>query len=149
MLTAYMIQLRDRLRRVRICCGDWTRVMGESVTIKHGLTGVFLDPPYAHNERDKQLYSYDEDVAAAVRRWAIANGDNPLYRIALCGFDTEHEMPDNWTAYRWRTNGGYGNQGQGRGRNNAKREVIWFSPHCLGSLPILAHANTHASEPAL
>ena len=31
----------------------------------------------------------------------------------------------------WKTNGGMGNQGQGRGRENASREVLWCSPHCL------------------
>jgi site-specific DNA-adenine methylase len=36
-----------RLRRVRVCCGDWTRVLGRSATECIGVTGVFLDPPYA------------------------------------------------------------------------------------------------------
>ena len=26
---------------------------------------------------------------------------------------------------------GYGSQSNGRGRANAAREVLWFSPHCL------------------
>jgi site-specific DNA-adenine methylase len=69
--------LAARLERVRVICGDWTRVTGPSVTWKHGVTAVFLDPPYSHAERDKQLYSHDNDVAADVRQWAIANGDNP------------------------------------------------------------------------
>jgi hypothetical protein len=36
-----------------------------------------------------------------------------------------------WTAHRWQARGGYGAQGAGRGRANAVREVLWFSPHCL------------------
>ncbi len=131
----YMAELAARLRRVRVCCGDWTRVMGPTPTFKHGLTAVFLDPPYAVDAgREGGLYSVETDVSAAVREWAVANGDNPLLRIALCGYDTEHghAMPETWTAVPWKARGGYGSQGDGRGRANAGREVVWFSPHCLG-----------------
>ena len=144
-LTAYMRQLATRLERVRVCCGDWTRVTGPSVTWKHGVTGVFLDPPYSHDERDAQLYSHESaTVAVEVREWAIANGDNPLMRIALCGYDSEHgeHMPDDWQAHAWKSNGGYGSRGNGRGRANAGREVVWFSPHCINpvdTMPLFAH----------
>ena len=37
-------ELSSRLRNVRVCCGDWERVCGPSVTHRHGLTGVFLGP---------------------------------------------------------------------------------------------------------
>jgi len=130
----YMGQLADRLRGVRVCCGDWSRVTGPSVTFRHGLTAVFLDPPYSGDERDGSLYSVDNHtVAAEVREWAIANGDNPLMRIALCGYDTEHNhaMPDGWHAYSWKANGGGGSVGHRRGRANAARETVWFSPHCI------------------
>ena len=145
-LIAYMRQLAARLERVRVCCGDWSRVTGPSVTWKHGVTGVFLDPPYSHAERDKQLYSVDHDIAAEVREWAIANGDNPLMRIALCGYDTEHggHMPDGWHAHAWKAAGGYGSQGNGRGRKNAGRECVWFSPACINpvdTLPLFAQTN--------
>ena len=130
-LADYFTALADRLRRVRITCGDWTRVLGPSVTTKHGLTAVFLDPPYSHQERDGDLYRMDHDVAAEVRAWAIAHGDDPLLRIALCGYAGEHDMPEGWTAVRWKAAGGYGSQGETRGRANAAREVIWFSRHCL------------------
>lgn len=130
-LRAYMRALRDRLRRVRVSCGDWSRVTGPSVTTKHGLTGVFLDPPYSHAERHDETYAVDTDCGADVREWAIANGDNPLLRIALCGYEGEHVMPDTWECFRWKAAGGYGSQGEGRGRENAARECIWFSPHCL------------------
>ena len=53
----WMRALCDRLRYVRVTCGDWTRVLGPSVTWKHGLTGVVLDPPYSHSERTKDLYA--------------------------------------------------------------------------------------------
>lgn len=123
-------QLSDRLRRVRVTCGDWTRVMGDSVTWRHGTTGVFLDPPYALHERSR-VYAVDEDVSVAVREWAIAHGSNPLLRIALCGYEGEHHMPSSWTCLAWKAIGGYGSRGEGRGRTNAARERVWFSPHCL------------------
>jgi hypothetical protein len=40
-------------------------------------------------------------------------------------------MPDSWTVVPWKAHGGYGSQGDGRGRENAARETIWFSPNCL------------------
>ena len=130
-LIGYMRALQDRLRRVRVCCGDWTRVLGPSPTTHLGLTGVLLDPPYAHNERQTGLYAKDTDVSAAVRAWAIEHGDDPLLRIALCGYEGEHIMPDTWEAVPWKAHGGYGSQGTGRGRANAERERIWFSPACI------------------
>ena len=117
---------------MRVCCGDWTRVLGPSPTYALGLTGVFLDPPYSHAEREKTLYRVEMDVATAVRDWAVEAGKNPLMRVALCGYDGEHEMPPDWLTYYWKATGGYGSQSKdGRGRENSKREVVWFSPACL------------------
>ena len=159
-LTAYMRTLAARLERVRVCCGDWARVMGPSVTYKHGLTAVFLDPPYsAEAGRDNQLYSTDSGtVAHDVRQWCLENGDNPLLRIALCGYTGEgHEALEahGWHAHAWKANGGYGNQGKktSRGRVNAGRETIWFSRHCLNpvdNLPLFrAHANGNGARSEL
>ncbi len=133
MLTDWFQALANRLCEVRICCGDWSRVCGPSVTFKHGLTGVFLDPPYsAEAGRDNDLYRVENNsIAHEVRAWALANGDNPLMRIALCGYESEYPMPDNWLEVPWKTGGGYGSQGNGSGRANQHRERIWFSPHCL------------------
>ncbi len=114
-------RLSERLRHVRVACGDWTRVMGGSVTFRHGLTGVFLDPPYPNRERSI-VSAVDDDVSTDVRAWAVASGDNPLLRIALCGYDGECPMPPGWTCLEWKAAGGYGVQGQGRGRENARRE---------------------------
>ncbi len=136
-LQSWFEALAVRLRRVRVCCGDWSRIMGPSVIFTHGLTAVFLDPPYsAEAGRDNDLYSHENlTVAHDCREWAIANGDNPLLRIALCGYDGEHAMPDNWTMLEWKGNGGYAGQGKGdtRGKANRARERVWFSPHCLAA----------------
>ena len=134
-LLVYMQELAERLRTVRVCCGDWSRICGPSPTIKHGITGVFLDPPYAdESERTDGLYAVDDgQVAHAVREWAIEWGADPRMRIALCGYEGEHAMPDGWECVPWKARGGYGSQGdaEGAGRANAGRERIWFSPHCL------------------
>jgi len=128
-LRAYLHQVADRLRNVRMCCGDWSRVVSRSVTWRQGLTGVVLDPPYSHEERYSQLYRIEEDVGGAVRAWALANGGNPLLRIVLCGYDTEHSMPGTWRSVSWTGKGGLGNQ---RASNtNRTRETLWLSPHCL------------------
>lgn len=129
-------ELSARLRHVRVAHGDWRRVIAPSIVeTRKRATAVFLDPPYDLGVRDDDLYAQDSSAPARVTRaWATENGDNPLFRIALCGYDLEHEsaMPGNWEMLRWKAGGGYGSQGNGRGRENAKRETIWFSPHCLG-----------------
>jgi site-specific DNA-adenine methylase len=136
----YLRAIADRLRHVRVACGDWSRVTGDSVTWRHGLTAVFLDPPYAEGASD--LYSeHDKSLSAKVREWAIANGDNPKMRIALCGYEGEHTMPPTWRTHEWKARGGYGSQREDGDNENAKRERVWFSPYCLGGtmeLPLFA-----------
>lgn len=132
-LLEYMRELAHRMRRVRVCCGDWTRVCGPTPTFKLGLTAVFLDPPYsAEAGRDMRCYRVDSGtVAHAVREWAIEAGRNPLMRVALCGYEGEHVMPDDWDCVAWKAKGGYGSQGNGAGKANAHRERVWFSPACI------------------
>ncbi|MFP4145883.1 MAG: DNA adenine methylase [Phycisphaeraceae bacterium] len=162
--------LRDRLRPVRVCCGDWSRVCSShSVTTRIGLTGIFLDPPYARDldrlrawidaldagrdaietgglfgglgdmkgkaSRSDGLYATDgQDVdrlVAEVHRYCRDRGGDPQMRIALCGYEGEHDALEEhgWTVWAWKAQGGYGNRG---GENmNKGRERIWFSPHCL------------------
>jgi DNA adenine methylase len=130
-VNAWFAALSERLRAVRICSGDWSRVVTPSVTDRHGVTGVFLDPPYSAEDYTDGLYAMDSrDAAHDVRDWAIANGDNPLLRIALCGYD-DVQMPDSWTPVRWKSHGGYGAGRGNRADLNAHRETIWFSPHCI------------------
>jgi hypothetical protein len=125
--------LSDRLARVRVCCGDWSRVCTPTPTVKQGLTAVFLDPPYADTaQRALNLYRMDSDsIAHDVREWALEHGDDPRMRIALCGYEGEHKMPKSWTCVPWKAIGGYGSQAAGRGLANSHRERIWFSKSCL------------------
>lgn len=131
-LLDYFAALSDRLRHVRVACGDWSRVVTPSVTTRHdGITGVLLDPPYAHPGRAITLYRHDDmDVAERVALWAAENGDNPRLRIALCAYDGDVTMPDGWHKVQWTNRGGYGSQGS-NGDMNRFREVVWFSPHCI------------------
>lgn len=127
-IRVYFRGLAERLHRVRVMSGDWSRVTSPTVTTKLGTTAVFLDPPYLDN--CTATYNHNDDVRGDVRAWAIEQGQNPAMRIALCGYDGEHEMPDDWTVYQWATVGGYGREGS-RAMTNRHRERIWFSPHCL------------------
>lgn len=127
--------LSARLRHVRILNGDWARAVttGVSHTIsvrQGGHAGIFLDPPYDLAERDERLYSEDaHGLADDVRDWCTKNGDNPRNRIVLAGFDTEHVELENlgWTVHEWFTDG-YMTGGLG---DQAHRDRLWASPHCL------------------
>jgi len=138
-LREYFEALQARLRRVRVCCGDFRRVLGHSPTTAIGLTAVLLDPPYKGELRDEELYAEEGlDIAAAARDWAVAHGHDPLLRIALCGLEGEHAMPRDWTMMAWQSQGGYSNQSKvragqapSRAQENRSKERIWFSPHCL------------------
>lgn len=135
-LSDWFCALSDRLSRVRVCSGDWSRVCGPSVTFKHGLTAVFLDPPYADTaSRTEDLYREDSSsVAHNVRAWAIEAGTRDDMRIALCGYEGEHEMPDDWSTMEWNAGQGFGGQADER-TMNGKRERIWFSPACVTVRP--------------
>ena len=119
--------LRDRLKNVRITCGDWPRVLTPANT--PGVTGILLDPPYSVVESRAACYANDSfSVAQEVAQWARQNGRNKRLRIALCGYDGEHDMP-GWECIEWKANGGYANRNPSN--KNRHRERIWFSPGCL------------------
>lgn len=130
----WFLALQARLRRVRVACGDWARVLSPSVLGKGKNVGgrrpcaVFLDPPYAPELRAESLYAEDAPgLSAQVRAWALAHGDDPELRIALCGYAGEHEMPASWTEHAWQAARGYAAEDN----DNRAKERIWFSPHCL------------------
>lgn len=132
-LIRYFEILSDRLRNVRVCCGDWKRVIGPTPTTSNGLTAVFLDPPYSLSDRDPKIYTEENlTVAQDVFQWCKENWDNPMLRIALCGYEGEHDIPEGWAEYRWETGGGYAQQRKKQTPNlNRFKERIWFSPACL------------------
>ena len=150
-IAEWMSALSVRLRTVRVACGDWSRVCGDSITTGIGTCGVLLDPPYSAADR-AEVYNNDcFDVAHKARAWAIERGSDPKMRIAFCGYAGEFDepWPDGWTEYAWKAKGGYA--GQGGGENvNAKRERVWFSPHCLSAkqADIFARYLPHGEQPA-
>ena len=134
-LLRWFLGLRNRLRLVRVCCGDWSRVCSsDSVTTRLGTTAVFLDPPYGGDaDRTDNLYAHDSlTVAEDVRKWCLSRGRDSMMRICLAGYAGEghEELEKNgWTAVAWKSNGGYGNRSK-KGKDNAAKERVWFSPHC-------------------
>lgn len=127
---AWLHRLARRLSRVAVTCGDWTRVCTKAVTWGTGVTGLVLDPPYPEGAGD--LYADQERTTwVAARDWAVENGDNPNLRIVLCGYEGMHTMPASWRCVAWKASGGYASAaGNSAG---ARRERLWFSPHCLGA----------------
>lgn len=128
--------LMVRLRRVRVCCGDWMRVLGTGCLTgclgsypSGSMVGIFLDPPY--HDGNMEYAESATGISRRVASWAVENGDDPRLRIALCGYEGEHDMPSSWECVPWKAKGGYGGQSQAHDNPNAKRERIWFSPHCL------------------
>lgn len=129
-LKEWMHDLADRLRYVRVCCGDWSRVCGPTPTIQNGLTAVFLDPPYSDQSRDN-VYSEDSySLAPEIEEWCKEWQNDPLMRIALCGYEDEYDLP-GWDCIAWKAHGGYGNRSTQHDNPNARKERVWFSPHCL------------------
>lgn len=137
-LAVYFESIANRLRHVRVCCGDWSRIVTDGAMSDGKTVGVFLDPPYSHEVRESALYRIeDTDVAAECRDWAIANGEDRRLRIILAGYAAEHEsvMPPTWRMHRYSASKAYGTTaavGSGVGNDaNRHNEALWFSPGCL------------------
>jgi len=133
---AYFETLASRLRRVRVCCGDWSRIVTRGAMSHGGTVGVFLDPPYLGDVRTSDLYSVDDHtIANEVREWALKHGDDPRMRIVLAGYEDEHEalIPDTWRRIAYSASAAYNSHaGGGVNKANRHKERLWLSPHCLG-----------------
>jgi site-specific DNA-adenine methylase len=123
--------LHQRLRDVRVACGDWARVCKDSVTTRHGLTAVFLDPPYAKGAMDYSAGGMGLGIAEAVRAWCVANGADKKLRIVLCGHAGEHDalLAHGWHTRDWTARKGYALTEEAVG--NSASETIWCSPACV------------------
>ena len=141
---AWFRALSERLRHVRVVCGDWSRICGGNWQDKIGDVGIFFDPPYSDARRDQKIYQHEsQTVSHAVRAWAIERGKIESYRIVIAGYEGEHEelVEHGWTKESWSAQGGYANQGgdDTPGKENRHREVLWSSPFCLQSqMPLFA-----------
>lgn len=137
--------LAERMRRVRVLCGDWRRVVTPAALchrLVDGRVGVFLDPPYLDESDGKKrtmgLYGKEDsaDVAAEAAAWArSAAEEHPTWRIVLAGYEGEHDMP-GWEVVAWDTSaglwgsGGYGRKAGNDAEGNTARERLWLSPAC-------------------
>jgi hypothetical protein len=147
-LFSWFRALSERLRFVRVVCGDWTRVCGGDWQDKIGICGMFFDPPYSDvATRDSDIYQVDsETMAHDVREWCRERGDRKTYRMVLAGYYEEHEslLRDGWTVKTWTAQGGYSNiarsEDETRGQANRFREALFFSPHCIGREKIMESA---------
>lgn len=132
----WMQELALHFRYAHLLCTDWVKTVKPSIISNASApVGIVLDPPYSGNLRDPELYVVESlDVSANVRAWCIENGNNPKLRIALCGYEGEHEMPPDWEVLEWKATNGYSalnKDRNARSRHNPHRERVWFSPHCL------------------
>ena len=113
----WLHELADRLERVRIVHGEWSRCLNNHFGGDN--TAVFLDPPYRAYEK---LYGVKEPVADAVCEWAR---ENPTMKIALCGHVGDYDLP-GWDAVQWdRGKATYS------GSKTTDQECIWYSPGCI------------------
>ena len=114
---SWLHRLADRLERVRIVHGDWSRCLNHHFGGTD--TAVFLDPPYRAYEK---LYGGAAPVADAVEEWAR---NHPHLRVAICGHRGDYALP-GWDAVDWsRGRLTYG------GGKTTDSECIWYSPACL------------------
>jgi site-specific DNA-adenine methylase len=129
--------LQARMRNVRVACGDWTRVLKDSVTTRHGLTGVFLDPPYTKGEMDYAAGGVGGELADAVRAWCIQNGADKKLRIVLCGHAGEHDevLAHGWHLRKWTARKGYAVTDEAV--ENSVSETLWCSPHCVPEVSLI------------
>jgi len=124
-VSEYVVALSERLRDVQVWWNDFEVVVSKA-RYHLGVVGILLDPPYPRHLRDFNYNTDGEDIWYRAARWAVANGDNPRLRIAVCGYndaDSDALFPSEWRRFVWRR--------VGVGRNK-DRECIWFSPHCGG-----------------
>jgi hypothetical protein len=142
-LYVWFRELSERLRYVRVVCGDWSRVCGGDWQSKLGTVGVFFDPPYGEAaNRCEGLYGEHDSLTVAddVRDWCLARGNRRDHRIVLAGYYAEHEslLSHGWRVHRWSASGGYANLG-GNDSPSANRhnEALFFSPHCLDAEGLL------------
>ena len=123
--------LQDRTRGVRVAVGDWQRVVTEIVTVRHGLTGVFLDPPYTKGAMDYAAGGVGGELADKVRAWCAKNGNDKRLRIVLCGHAGEHDelLQAGWHTRAWAARKGYARTDEAV--ENSASETLWCSPHCV------------------
>jgi site-specific DNA-adenine methylase len=135
--------LAERLRYVRIVCGDWSRVVTRGALDYGREVGIFLDPPYTKNLRHEVLYNKeaDGDLNKQVEQWCKENQDNPRYRIVLAGYEGEYDLP-GWKIVAWKANRAFGtSRGDTANVENRGKERLWISPNCVNTNTLFGDEN--------
>jgi len=130
---AWFDALSGRLRRVRVVCGDFMRILGGNWQgDKWKNVGIFFDPPYGDTNRDVGIYHHDgTDIAERVEKWCLERTGLQNHKIVLCGYDGEYKalLEAGWKSEKWKANGGYSNASKGKNRNKY-RETLFYTPNC-------------------
>ena len=134
-LSNYLHSLSQRLRNAIVTCLDWHKAISLAATLNNWdrfTIGLFLDPPYRQNMRDDRIYMEDDASISDACRQFCTEHSNSKMRIALCGFEGEHNELERygWAKIEWMARGGYNNQAKQQDGNSRHNERIWFSPSC-------------------
>ena len=125
-----MTEMQNRIKNLKIYCGDWKRICSEATIFARNRTseivGIFLDPPYSETEsRKNNMYAMDSLIIyKEVEEFCKKYGENSRLRIAVCGNIGDYDLP-GWTQLKWKRT-----RGMSRKHDNRK-EVMYFSPYCL------------------
>lgn len=133
-------RLQARLAAVTVLNRDWKSctspsVMGNTKTRQCDVA-IFLDPPYLTSDRGN-LYASDhqgtsDQVAVEAYKWAVEHGNK--HKIAYCCHMGDFEVPDGWTSH---VSTFAGIRAEER-RTDDRRDLIMFSPKCVGEKDIWA-----------
>jgi hypothetical protein len=105
-LYSWFRELSERLRRVRVVCGDWTRVCGGDWQDDRGTCGIFFDPPYNPEtcNRDPKIYTEESaDVADKVREWCHAGSTRGTWLLPRAVRSMHRDGSGCRTRLRWRS----------------------------------------------
>lgn len=132
----WVSDLAERMRRVRVTCGDFRRVLSPAALcdgMVGGRVGIFYDPPYGEGA---EVYGAEDSKSVAVEAAQRAAADaleHPSWRIVFAGYEGQHEdVFAGWRCVAWNPEAGkWGSGGYGRKNGNPQRERLWLSPACL------------------
>ena len=96
------------LKDVTIFYGDWTHLANAAVTTSGDSrsNAILLDPPYP-NVKDRLYDHHDRKLLARCREFALAFASTSL-KVALCGYEGDLAMPDDWEELPWGSQTGRG-----------------------------------------
>jgi DNA adenine methylase len=130
-LEEWFTALHLRLKKVKVVCGDWSRVVTPTaLRTAGGPRGVLFDPPYTKGNQQYSAGGTGSPLASGVRGWCKEHSLDPGLRIVLCGRGEEHQELEalGWKVVPWSAKGGYALE---ETKDLRHSEKLWLSPHCL------------------